>query len=63
MSVYEIYAIKYALFRRVLAHGIRRAKKIITVSEYTKQSIQKFFPDVHAEKIHVIRFYIGNFTN
>ena len=49
-----IYAIKYALFRRVLAHGIRRAKKIITVSEYTKQSIQKFFPDVHAEKIHVI---------
>ncbi|KKW33281.1 MAG: glycosyl transferase, group 1 [Candidatus Uhrbacteria bacterium GW2011_GWA2_53_10] len=49
-----LYALKYAGFRRVLAHTIRNARQIITVSEYTKQSIQKFFPEIPAEKIHVI---------
>jgi glycosyltransferase involved in cell wall biosynthesis len=49
-----LYALKYAAFRHVLAHAIRASKKIITPSEYTKQSIRKFFPDVPKEKIHVI---------
>ncbi len=49
-----LYALKYAGFQPVLAHAIRASKKIITPSEFTKQSIRKFFPDVPETKIHVI---------
>jgi len=49
-----VYALKYAGFKRVLAHALRASKKIIAVSEATKQDILKHFPDVPDTKIVVI---------
>lgn len=49
-----IYKLKYLGFRRVLEHAVMDSKKIIAVSEYTKQSILKHFPKVDASKIRVI---------
>ena len=48
------YALKFAGYKKVVSHGLRRAKKIIAVSEYTKKSILKYFPKTDAQKIHVI---------
>lgn len=49
-----IFALKYAGFKRVLAHAVRASRKIIAVSEATKSDILKHFPDVPKEKIVVI---------
>ncbi|MBI5369980.1 glycosyltransferase family 4 protein [Candidatus Uhrbacteria bacterium] len=49
-----VYALKYAGFKRVLAHSVSASKKIITVSEATKRSILTHFPNVSEKKIVVI---------
>lgn len=49
-----VYKAKYALFRHVLSHAIRSSRAIIAVSNYTKHSIMQHFPDVPAQKIHVV---------
>lgn len=49
-----LYALKYAAYRVVLAHAVRKSLAIIAVSEYTKRSILRHFPDVSPEKITVI---------
>lgn len=55
-----IYWLKYAGFKRVLAHAVRASKKIIAVSQTTKSSILKHFPDINEDKIVVI--YEGTTT-
>ncbi len=48
------YTIKYWAYKLALWNAITRSKRIITVSEYTKQAILKYFPKIDAEKITVI---------
>ncbi|MBU0649106.1 glycosyltransferase family 4 protein [Patescibacteria group bacterium] len=48
------YKLKFAGYKKVISQGLRRAKEIIAVSEYTKKSILKYFPKTVAQKIHVI---------
>jgi glycosyltransferase involved in cell wall biosynthesis len=47
-----VYAVKYAAYRLVIARAIRRARRIIAVSEYTKRDILENF-HVLAERITV----------
>lgn len=56
-----IYAIKYAAYKRVLKHAVTASKHIIAVSDYTKASIQKHFPQVKADKISVIHEGVTSF--
>jgi glycosyltransferase involved in cell wall biosynthesis len=49
-----VYRLKYAAFRRVLAHAVRKSRRIIAVSAYTRDSILKHFPDVDPQKITVV---------
>lgn len=48
-----VYGFKHAGFRMVLENAIHRSREIITVSEYTKQSVLKHFC-IKQEKIHVV---------
>jgi len=48
------YKLKFAGYKKVISQGLRRAEKIIAVSEYTKKSILKYFPKTDTNKIHVI---------
>jgi len=48
------YAIKYFAFKKVLKHAIKSSKKIIAVSQATKNDILKHFPNVPEDKIVVI---------
>lgn len=47
------YALKFAGFKLILQHALKKAKKIIAVSETTKKDIIKYFPQT-ADKIEVI---------
>jgi glycosyltransferase involved in cell wall biosynthesis len=47
-----LYKIKYLAYRIVIGLGLRRAKKVITVSECTKKELVKFFK-INSEKIEV----------
>ena len=49
-----IFHLKHLAFRLTLNRTLRRAQKIIAVSNYTKQSILRYFPDINPEKIQVI---------
>ncbi|MBI4713576.1 glycosyltransferase family 4 protein [Candidatus Uhrbacteria bacterium] len=49
-----IYALKYIGFKKVLEHAIQSSKKIIAVSQSTKNDILKHFPNVPEDKIKVI---------
>lgn len=49
-----IYALKYAGFKRVLAHAADASQKIIAVSQATKSDILRHFPHIPPEKIVVI---------
>jgi glycosyltransferase involved in cell wall biosynthesis len=49
-----IYGLKYLGFRKVLTHAIQSSKKIIAVSQATKNDILKHFPSVPEDKISVI---------
>lgn len=49
-----VYALKYAVYKRVLKHALSKSRAIIAVSEYTRDAILRFFPKTPAEKIHVI---------
>lgn len=49
-----IYALKYAGFKRVLAHAVHASRKIIAVSEATKSDILKHFPEIGEDKVVVI---------
>ena len=48
------YAIKYWAYKIVIRNAIMRSKHIIAVSEYTKRSILKHFPNTDPNKITVI---------
>lgn len=48
-----LYALKNLAYRLVIWSAVKRAKKIITVSNYTKQDILKYY-QVKPEKIKVI---------
>lgn len=48
------YALKYKLFRTVLYSAIKRAQRLITISDYSKTMIQEHFPFVTDERIDVI---------
>jgi glycosyltransferase involved in cell wall biosynthesis len=47
------YRIKYALYRAVIASAIRRAKRIIAVSNYTRDEIVRRFPFAKTKSIDV----------
>jgi len=49
-----VYRAKYFAFRQVLGNAIKKSRHIIAVSEFTKQSILKHFPDVDPKKITVV---------
>ena len=49
-----VYWLKYQLFRRVLRHAVTASRAIIAPSQYTKDSILKFFPNTDPDKIHVV---------
>lgn len=49
-----IYALKYHGFKKVLSHAINKSKKIITVSQATKNDIIKHFPNIPSDKIMVV---------
>ncbi len=48
-----IHKIKYFAYRRIISLAMRRAKKIITISEYVKKDIISYL-HILPEKIHVI---------
>jgi len=48
------YLTKYVGYRFVLSQALKRSQKIIAVSQYTKTSIQKYFPWVSKGKIQTI---------
>lgn len=47
-----LYGVKYAAYRFVLGSALRRARHVLTVSEFTKQDILKHFP-IPKERITV----------
>lgn len=49
-----VFAAKHLGFRLTLGSTLKRARKIIAVSQYTKESILRFFPHISADKIVVI---------
>lgn len=49
-----VHAVKRLGYRASLANAIGRSRHIVAVSEYTKSSIQRFFPNVPDEKISVV---------
>ena len=49
-----LFFLKYIGYKIVLGHAIASSKKIIAVSNATKASIQKFFPNIPTEKISVV---------
>ena len=49
-----VYLLKRLGYHAVLKHAIKKSKKIIAVSNYTKRSIQKHFSHVSPEKIDVV---------
>lgn len=49
-----IYALKYQGFKKVLSNAINKSKKIIAVSQATKNDILKYFPNIDPDKIVVI---------
>lgn len=51
--IYPIYLIKWFVFKIMLGLAIKRAKKVITVSEYVKKDISNFFPKSE-HKVEVI---------
>ncbi len=48
-----VFGLKRLGYKFVLSQALNRAKKIIAVSQYTKESIQTFFPNLPTEKIVV----------
>lgn len=49
-----VYALKYAAYKVILKNALTKSRAIIAVSNYTKSSILKFFPEIPASKIHII---------
>ncbi len=49
-----VHKIKYLAYKKVLKHAITKSKHIIAISQYTKDSILKHFPNIASEKITVI---------
>jgi len=48
------YKLKYAGYKRVISQALKRSRAIIVPSEYTKQSILKYFPKADESKIKVV---------
>ncbi len=49
-----VYALKYAAYKIILKNALSKSRAIIAVSQYTKSSILKFFPEIPESKIFVI---------
>jgi glycosyltransferase involved in cell wall biosynthesis len=49
-----LYAMKYRVFKSVLKHALLASKKIIAVSNYTKDSILRHYPKVDTKKVQVV---------
>lgn len=49
-----VHKIKYIAYKKVLKHAITNSKHIIAISQYTKDAILKYFPNIPSEKITVI---------
>ena len=58
-----IHFIKYQGYKKVLARAIKRARHIIAVSEFTRQTVQKHFPTTAPEKISVIHEGVTQFLS
>ncbi|MBI4598641.1 glycosyltransferase family 4 protein [Candidatus Uhrbacteria bacterium] len=48
------YRIKYEAYRLAVRHALQKSRRIIAVSQTTKDAIQRFFPDVLEGKIDVV---------
>lgn len=48
------YAIKHAGYKKVISQALKRSRAVIVPSEYTKQSILKYFPRTNETKIKVV---------
>jgi glycosyltransferase involved in cell wall biosynthesis len=58
-----VYAAKYQAYKLALSSALKRSKKIIAVSHYTKSAILNHFPQINEEKIHVIYEGITDLAN
>ncbi|MCR4314316.1 MAG: glycosyltransferase family 4 protein [Candidatus Uhrbacteria bacterium] len=58
-----IFFLKRIGYRIVLKSALKRARAIITVSQYTKSSILRHFPWVPSEKIHVVYEGLTNLSH
>jgi len=47
------FAAKYAVYKVVLSSAVRRASKIITISQYSRKDIERYYPAIR-DKITVI---------
>lgn len=49
-----LYLLKYQVFRITLYRALRRARAIITISDYSKRAIQQAFPGVTDDRLRLI---------
>lgn len=49
-----LYTLKYAGYKTVLSHAVRKSQAIITPSAYVKGSLLTRFPHLESEQVHVI---------
>jgi glycosyltransferase involved in cell wall biosynthesis len=49
-----VYLLKYLAYKIVLKNALTKSQKIITISDYTRSSIKKWFKKIDPKKIHVI---------
>ncbi len=49
-----IFKTKYQAYRHILKHALTKSESVICVSEHTKKTILKFFPETEEQKLHVI---------
>lgn len=54
------FAVKFFFYRRIIASALRRARRVLTVSDYTKNEILRHFPSVRQDKIDVTRIAAGS---
>jgi len=48
------YQLKHRAFRLALRHALTKSRAIVAVSNYTRDAILRHFPEVPAEKVHVV---------
>lgn len=48
------YEFKHAIYRKVISHGVKKSRAIITPSDYSKSRILAHYPNISEQKIRVI---------